>query len=50
MCNSPKPIEAAPDAGDEKRVAPNGDARTFPEFVEFYPDDFQWYWDNAKAN
>ena len=26
----------------------NGEAHTFAEFVEYYKDGAQWYWDQAK--
>merc|ERR1740117_880921 len=35
-------------AEDEKRVAMYGEAYSFTEFVEFYKDDAQWYWEQAK--
>jgi len=36
------------DSGEEKRVAMYGEAYTFAEFVEYYKDGAQWYWDQAK--
>ena len=36
------------DSGEEKRMAMYGEAYTFAEFVEYYKDGAQWYWDQAK--
>ena len=51
-CRSADQLSFAPtagDQGDEKRVAMYGEAYTLAEFVEFYRDDAQWYWDQAKS-
>jgi len=33
----------------EKRIAPDEEAYTMDEFKEFYGDDTEWYWNEAKT-
>ena len=34
--------------GEEQRMATDGNAYTWDEFVTYYPNDTNWYWEQAS--